>query len=222
MGSPLPLLPEGPFRERLLRVAPSCSDVCLSTLYIHYTELCRWNPTVSLVGPGTAFDIVARHYGESLAALPLIPPVSSILDIGSGAGFPGLVLAAARPSHQVTLVEPRERKWAFLMTAVRQCGLSCNCLNVRVERPISREIPRGFDIVTCRAVAITTVLLEAIRECSSEMRLLIWCGAELPTLPTGYRVEHELHLAGSNHRRILEIHVSDIASKLGPSSWRPL
>ena len=56
-----------------------------------------------------------------------------LLDLGSGAGFPGIVLAAARPDLEVTLLEARERKWAFLAAACRRAGLACRCLNARVS-----------------------------------------------------------------------------------------
>lgn len=204
MGSPLPTMTASQFREGLLRIAPQCSDSCLSKLYTHYSELCRWNPRLSLIGPGTSGEVLQRHYGESLAASGLIPSeVRTVLDVGSGGGFPGLVLAAARPSIQVSLVEPRQRKWAFLKTVARRCELSCDCLNARVERPLPREVPREIDIVTCRAIAITPALLEALREVSP--RFLLWCGASQPELPSGFRVEGELLLAGSQARRILEI-----------------
>ena len=67
----------------------------------HYRFLLRWNRQTSLVGPGTIDEAVETHYGESLAALPLLGDAEgkTIVDIGSGAGFPGFVLAAARPAR---------------------------------------------------------------------------------------------------------------------------
>lgn len=207
MGSPLPALTERQFRDRLSRLLPlPCPDSGLHALYLHYTELRRWNPRLSLVGPGTAGEVVERHYGESLAALPLIRSRDRVvLDIGSGAGFPGLVLAAVRPSLDVTLTESRQRKWAFLSSAVRLCGLSCQCLDVRVGRPLPRGLPRKIDIVTCRAIAISSGLLEALAESSPRIRFLLWSGTRPPPLPDGYRVSQELPLGGSHRRRILEI-----------------
>ena len=206
MGSSLPSLSADEFGERLLRLSPPAPSSCLAALYIHYIELCRWNKSLSLVGPGTRCEALQRHYGESLAALDLIPSnVRSILDVGSGAGFPGLVLAAARSTLDVTLVEPKQRKWAFLKTAVRRCGLSCTCLNVRVERPLPRELPRDIEMVTCRAVAVLPSFLEVLSEASPQVRFLFWCGVELPQFPSAYRVERQLSLAGSRHRRIVEL-----------------
>ena len=206
MGSPLPPLSEARFVQRLRQFSPDGPDASLNVLYRHYSELRRWNPRLSLVGPGTANEVLERHYGESLAALPLIRPSdSSLLDIGTGAGFPGLILAAALPSLSVTLVEPRDRKWAFLRTAIRQCGLSTHCLNVRVGIPLPRELPREIDIVTCRAVSLPARLLEALTEVSPRLRMLIWSGTKIPELPENCCVEREVPLPSSKHRRILEI-----------------
>ncbi len=207
MGSPLPFLAEAQFRQRLSRISPAgYPDSPLGVLYGHYAELRRWNSRLSLIGPGTATEILERHYGESLAALPLIQPSDrSLLDIGTGGGFPGLVLAAALPSLRVTLVEPRERKWAFLKTAVRRCGLSSRCLNVRIDLPLPRELPSEIDVLTCRAVSLSVRLLEALFAVSPQVRFLIWSGARTPELPEVCRVEREVSLAASKHRRILEI-----------------
>lgn len=206
MGTQLPVLTRARFQERLLRCCPEVSTPVLEPLFLHYQELCRWNRRLSLVGPGTAADVVERHYGESLAALPLIEPDDrTLLDVGTGAGFPGLVLAAARPSLRVTLTEPRERKWAFLSAAVRRCGLSSRCLNVRVGRPLAKELPGEIDVVTCRAVALSQGLLAALFERHPRLRFLYWSGAARPALPGGCRVTHEVALAGSRRRRILEI-----------------
>ncbi len=207
MGSQLPPLTEARFLRRLLPFLPAgCPESAQTSLYEHYCELRRWNPRLSLVGPGTAGEVVERHYGESLAALPLIRPSDhSLLDIGAGAGFPGLVLAAARPALRVTLVEPRERKWAFLKTAIRRCGLSSQCLNARVGRPLSPEFPRTIDVVTCRAVAVSPRLIETLLESSPRARFLLWCGARVPELPESSRMVREVALAGSERRRILEI-----------------
>ncbi len=211
MGSQLPLLTEAQFRRRLHPFVPAtCPESVPGSLYLHYSELRRWNPRLSLVGPGTAAEVVERHYGESLAALPLIRPSdNSLLDIGSGAGFPGLVLAAARPGLRVTLAEPRDRKWAFLKTAIRRCGLSSQCLNVRVEMPLSRELPCTIDVVTSRAVTVPPRLIENLCDSSPQVRFLLWCGAMRPELPESSRVVREVALAGSNRRRILEIETTE-------------
>ena len=216
MGSVLPALDPDDFRARLAELAPlELSDSAFRAFFQHYEELRRWNARLSLVGPGTAHEVLPRHFGESLAALPLIQPDDrEILDLGSGGGFPGIVLAAAladraRPPR-LTLVEARERKWSFLRTVIRRTGLSCRCLNARVRSPLPDEIRRQFeidrvDLVTCRAVALSPDLFEALLEGAPRARFLLWCGSGAPTLPAHLEVRRSLDMPGSRSRRLLEI-----------------
>lgn len=212
MGSQLPPFTEIQFRREIATISPvELPNSVLDSLFLHYNELRRWNPRLSLVGPGTAYDMINRHYGESLAALPWIRPTDRrLVDIGSGGGFPGLVIAAACPALsgcalRVTLVESKERKWAFLRSVIRRSGLSCDCLNARVRRPLPGEFFHEIDVVTCRALMVSPGLLEALCESSPRVRILLWLGESAPRLPAGLEVSRELVLAGSRHRRILEI-----------------
>jgi 16S rRNA (guanine527-N7)-methyltransferase len=77
-------------------------------------ELQVWNARVNLTGLKSARDIVTKGFLDSLAVLPLLQDVDSLVDLGSGAGFPGLVLKLARPELALTLVESRGKKAAFL------------------------------------------------------------------------------------------------------------
>src|SRR5262245_17111737 len=156
MAFDLPEIPPAEFAAGIAALSPEpLPERAVAALYAHYEELRRWNRRTNLIGPGTAGEILARHYGESLAALPFVPAGSRIaLDLGSGAGFPGLVLAAARPELAMTLAEARERKWAFLLAAARQASLPCRCLNVRVQAPLPAGLPESMDILTSRALKL--------------------------------------------------------------------
>lgn len=208
MGSELPKLSESSFGKEVQALAPEeLSGICLERLFAFYEELRKWNPKLSLVGPAAKNEILERHFGESLAGLPLLDPGDQkLVDLGSGAGFPGLVLAIARPEIEVFLVEAREKKWAFLQTVVRRCGLSTKTLNVRVAapQPVPTSLPKTIDVVTCRAVAITHEFLSPFLGLQPSPRFLLWQGrddlAEIPQLRRG----REIALAGSRHRRIVE------------------
>jgi 16S rRNA (guanine527-N7)-methyltransferase len=208
MGVELPEIGRKEFSRRLQACSPaSLSAAQVEGLYLHYSELRRWNRRVSLVGPVDEETVVERHYGESLSALPLLSgPGRVLVDLGSGAGFPGFVLAVARPDVNVTLVEARGRKWSFLMSACRAAALSCNCLNVRVDTSPVEGLPQEIDWITARAVRFEdlglSVLLPRLNAGGS---LLLWSGIEKPELSSPLRFVHETHLAGSNDRRILEI-----------------
>jgi 16S rRNA (guanine(527)-N(7))-methyltransferase RsmG len=204
----LPSLSRDVFAIEVAKHSPeSLSGRALDALFAHYQELSLWNQRLSLVGPGTAGEIVARHYGESLAALPLLPDDARVgLDLGSGAGFPGLVLAAARPGLSVTLVEAREKKWAFLLAAIRRASLPCTALNVRVGVPLPAGLPAHLDLVTTRALKLDAAMLDALAERLSEHGcFLLWVGGDDPAIPPALVVDGSVRLPGSERRRILRL-----------------
>ena len=108
-----------------------------------------------LIGPREVPRLWERHLLNCAVITDLMPVGSSVCDIGSGAGLPGIVLAIRRPDLQITLVEPLLRRTTFLELAVSTMELS----NVRIRRGRAEELPRepdlgkGFDVVTSRAVA---------------------------------------------------------------------
>ncbi|MDP9120247.1 MAG: class I SAM-dependent methyltransferase [Acidobacteriota bacterium] len=211
MPSKLPDLTEGGFRDELLRLAPEAlSPSAIRALYHHYQELARWNRRLSLVGPGTAAEIVSRHYVEALAALPLIPAGTKVaVDIGSGAGFPGMILKAALPEVEMTLVEAQERKWLFLLTAARRASLPCRCLNVRIASPLPRGLPERFDLLTTRALKLEAALLQELASrLTSTGCMLLWVGKDDPELPPELSRGESIGLPGSDRRRILKLHAT--------------
>lgn len=208
MGAVLPDLGFETFRARLVACSPlDLGPSTVEALFLHYRELRRWNPRLSLVGPGTAEAVVERHYGESLAALPLIGRgPRRLVDVGAGAGFPGWVLAAARPELEVYLVESRQKKWSFLRTVSRGASLSCHCLNARVEAALPEEFPRGIDLVTVRAVKLASEQMVALADrMNPGGAFLLWAGRQVPDLPEGFERGRSRRLGGSENLRILEI-----------------
>jgi len=208
MPFPLPVMTRADFSAALQACSPeSLDDTAVESLYLHYQELSRWNQRLSLIGPGTAGEIVARHYGEALASLPLIPSSARRgLDLGSGAGFPGLVLAAARPGLSMTLAEAQERKWAFLATAARRASLPCHCLNVRVSLPLPAGLPESLDLVTARALKLGPDLLAALAgRLEAGGRILLWAGEDNPDLPPDLQLSASIKLPGSRTRRVVQL-----------------
>jgi len=204
----LPDIPPERFAAEIASLSPEpLPPETIEALRSHYEELRRWNQRTSLVGPGTAGEILARHYGEALGALPLLPPAArSGLDLGSGAGFPGLVLAAARPGLAMTLVEARERKWAFLAAAARKASLPCRCLNVRVQIPLPAGLPESIDVITSRALRLDLGTWSALaNRLTAAGRVLLWVGEHEPELPTALIRCGSVPLAGSDRRRVLAL-----------------
>ncbi len=206
---PLPALDPETFARRVRRAAPEpLSDETVAVLWAHYGVLAEWGRGLSLIGPGTGTEAVERHYGESLAALPWLDAGARgrLLDVGSGAGFPGFVLAAARPRMEVWLVESRQRKWAFLRAAAARAALPCRCVNARVSSSLPPEIPKELDFVTLRAVKLRRAELETLLACLSPAgSFLWWRGDEAMELPPGWAVARQVALPGSERRRVVEV-----------------
>ena len=156
MGAPLPHLSFDRFHRRLTIALddPPSSEVA-EKLFAHYEELRRWNERLSLIGPGTTDSAVEVHYAESLEGRQLLRASDrTLVDLGSGSGFPGVPLAAAVPELEVWLVEPQSRKWAFLRSAVAAAGLSCHCVDSRVETVLPADFPSPIDVLTVRALKL--------------------------------------------------------------------
>lgn len=112
--------------------------------------LLKWNSKINLIGAATEDHIWSRHIEDSLQLVPLIPLTArSLIDLGSGAGLPGMVIAIQCPQLSVTLVEQDERKAAFLMEAKSRLGL----LNVIIQPINIVQLAGTYDVVTARALA---------------------------------------------------------------------
>lgn len=109
-----------------------------------------------LIGPREADRLWDRHVLNSLAIEPFVPAGARVLDVGSGAGLPGVPLALARPDVTVTLLEPLLRRWRFLVGVVEELGLGAR---VEARRGRAEECSGVFDVVTCRAVAPLATLV---------------------------------------------------------------
>jgi 16S rRNA (guanine527-N7)-methyltransferase len=140
------------FLEEMREIRVDVSRETRDQLETLALTLARWQKAINLVGKGTLEDVWARHILDSAQLLPLIPrSAQTLADLGSGGGFPGLVLAALRPDLQVTLIEADARKGAFLGEAGRRMGLK-NQPKVVTSR-IETAPPTGADVVTARALA---------------------------------------------------------------------
>jgi 16S rRNA (guanine527-N7)-methyltransferase len=119
-------------------------------LSLYLELLLKWTVRTNLTAIRDPEEIVRRHFGESLfAARHLNPDTSTLLDFGSGAGFPGLPIALLRPDIQVTLAESQNKKATFLREVIRNLGLTTEVWSNRVE---AMPAARRFDVVALRAV----------------------------------------------------------------------
>jgi 16S rRNA (guanine527-N7)-methyltransferase len=116
----------------------------------HLALLMKWNARINLTAVRKPEEIVRRHFIESIFAAQQVPKnVKTLLDFGSGAGFPGIPIAICRPKIAVTLAESQGKKAAFLREALRTLGLKAEVWAGRVEEMAPDRV---FDAVTLRAV----------------------------------------------------------------------
>ena len=136
-----------------LSQAPALAGPLLDYLAL----LARWNATYNLTAIRDPADMVPKHLLDSLAMQPYVRDIGTLADLGTGPGLPGIPLAIATPSLQVTLVESNGKKARFLREAARQLGLG----NVQVaESRIEAFRPAtAFDAITARALATLPQIL---------------------------------------------------------------
>jgi 16S rRNA (guanine527-N7)-methyltransferase len=139
-------------QRRLRELDPGVSRETLARLETMVETLLHWQKAINLVGRATLDEVWTRHILDSAQLVPLIPAAAkSLADLGSGGGFPGLVLAALRPGLDVTLIESDARKSAYLGEAARKMGLPKQP-KIVVSR-IETAPPAQAEVVTARALA---------------------------------------------------------------------
>ncbi|MBB4016909.1 16S rRNA (guanine527-N7)-methyltransferase [Chelatococcus caeni] len=166
-------------------------DGALSALDIYVDLLRRWQDVKNLVGPRTLDHVWTRHIADSAQLLPLAPTARKWIDIGSGAGFPGLVLAILlrnREDGEVHLVESNSRKCAFLRAVSRETGARAQVHAGRIE-DVLPSLGQA-DVLTARALAPLTDLLDLGKD-------LLRTGA-IGVFPKGQDLEAELTVAAKS------------------------
>ncbi len=143
-------------------------------LVVYLRLLQRWNSVVNLTSVREPEAIVRRHFAESVLAGEHLLDCGNLLDLGSGAGFPGVPIQLMRPDLQVTLLESQGRKAAFLREVVRELGLKSRVVSARAETLPAAE----YECVCLRAVDPMRV---ALREAGrlARCRVVVVGSAEL-------------------------------------------
>ncbi|QQG36388.1 MAG: 16S rRNA (guanine(527)-N(7))-methyltransferase RsmG [Micavibrio aeruginosavorus] len=172
-------------------VLPSVPDVSRETVYrleVYRDALLKWQRAVNLISPSTVADVWNRHFLDSMQLASFLPAAArTIFDFGSGAGFPGMVLAILCPNLSVHLVESDQKKCSFLSTVSRETKTPVLIHNCRIEALNTKAIP---DVITARALADLGHLLAYAapwRKVNPELVLL---------LPKGENFTNELKNVG--------------------------
>lgn len=178
------------------------SNLQLDALGRYAASLHAWNQRIRLTGARSVDAILAEHVADALPLLAHLPPGPfRLLDVGSGAGLPGIALAVLRPDASVTLVEPNGKKHAFLRAMIRELPLpAVEALQARIERLGPDD---DFDVAISRATWPIADWLDRARPglCQGR-RILGLTGAALGALPPD-ATAHPYELAGSSRHVVV-------------------
>ena len=159
----------------------SISENQLDQFLLFLGLLKKWNTHINLTALQSDQDIIVKHFLDSLSPIPYLPQEAHILDLGSGAGFPGIPIKIYRPSQPVTLLEASAKKISFLKEAVRSLNLE-HILVCRGFLGKGAPSPVGdnrFEIIITRAVGnLGMILKEAGARLIKEGRLILMKGPQ--------------------------------------------
>jgi 16S rRNA (guanine527-N7)-methyltransferase len=165
----------------------------LDRLKLYVALLEQWQPRINLVAGTTLPDVWHRHIADSAQLLAFSPEARTWLDLGSGAGFPGLVIAIMThggAGPRVSLIESDRRKSAFLAEVVRRTGISVEIHTARIEQIATQRMLKSVDVVSARALAPLVRLIP--------LSLPFFGDATLGLFPKGQDAESEVAQARVN------------------------
>ena len=150
------------FIEALKELNIEIDEDKLKKLENYYKLLIEWNEKINLTGITEKKDVYLKHFYDSLTLNKYInlKDINSLCDIGTGAGFPGIVLKIVFPNIHITLVDSLNKRIIFLKEVINKLELKdIEVYNERAEE-YAKKVREKFDLVTCRAVARLPILLE--------------------------------------------------------------
>ncbi len=147
--------------ELLKQKLPDLTDAQREKLAAYFDMLVEANERMNLTAITAPEEAADKHFVDSLLALPYIPQGAKCIDVGTGAGFPGIPLLIVRPDIRMTLLDSLNKRVAFLQETLAALGLSAVCVHSRAEDAGKAAPHRGaYDIALSRAVASLPTLLE--------------------------------------------------------------
>lgn len=194
-----------------LEIPPTIVNVSretLTKLQQYHALLLKWQEKINLISPATVPSAWERHFIDSAQIAPLLPQNSCTLyDLGSGAGFSGMVLAIMRPDIAVTLIESDAKKCAFLGTVSRETATKVTIRNERIETAAA-ALPAP-DLISARALASLSDLFSYVwpwAQQNPDLRLIF---------PKGAQAAAEITAAKAN---AWGFDMTEVASKTEPSA----
>ena len=153
---------EQTFKEKLVKKCPEITEKMGQQFEEYMKLLLEWNEKINLTAIIEEDDIILKHFADSLTISKYIKEGKSVVDVGTGAGFPGIPLKIAREDVNVTLVDSLNKRLLFLQDVIEKLGLQkVETLHFRAEEfGQNKKYRESFDIATSRAVANLSTLVE--------------------------------------------------------------
>jgi 16S rRNA (guanine527-N7)-methyltransferase len=188
-----------------LKSALSRDGITLDDQFFDYVarykaHLMKWNKVHNLTGAKSEDELDYFIY-DAVYPVKFLPKVQSLMDIGTGAGFPGMILAMALPETKVTLVEPLKKRSSFLQFVKADLGLD----NVEVKSCRVEELPPcSFELVTSRAVTDTQLLLKLSAPYTEKGSLLLFYKGEKVFDEVSPELNHQVIQTEKRHYLLIE------------------
>ncbi len=148
-------------KDLLKRALPQADERALDRFEIYHRLLSEWNERMNLTAITDPVAVAEKHFADSLAALPYLKPGMKVVDVGTGAGFPGVPLLIMEPGLELTLADSLQKRLTFLDALLKELGLKAALVHGRAEDLGQNKLYREqFDAALSRAVANLPVLLE--------------------------------------------------------------
>lgn len=179
------------------------TDTSINLLAKYYEILLEHNAILHLVAPMSAEEFAIRHVLESLTLLEYLPQKTRFADVGTGAGLPSIPCLLVRDDLKAVLIESKEKKTAFLKTAIKALGLS-NRVQI-VTRQFEEIDPGNCEFVTCRALDKFTEKLPRLLKWSKRRWLLLFGGNNLKEALKDQKVKFDVQLMPLSEQRFLFI-----------------
>ncbi len=183
------------FEKKLYKLCPDLNQKQLELFYNYMQLLLEWNEKINLTTITNPDEIILKHFVDSMTIVKYINNESKIVDVGTGAGFPGIPLKIAKPETNITLLDSLNKRLNFLQEVIIRLNLKdINTIHARVEEAgQNKQYRENFDIAMSRAVASLNVLAEY-------MLPLVKIGGKCICMKS-YDIEEEIQ----NSKRAIEI-----------------
>ncbi len=206
------------FVSALLRgaaqIGVSISEMQASIMSRHAEDVLEWNERAGLTEITAPGEMAVKHYVDSLTCLHLVKPGESVVDVGSGAGFPGIPLKIMQPAMRITLLEATMKKARFLEATLEHLQLGGEVANLRAEDFGRGDGREAYDVVIARAVAKMNVLAEYSLCLVRVGGLFVAMKGPAPEAETS----HAAHAIAVMGGRVESVQVFDLPSGFGSRS----